>query len=293
MLHLDSPVLAGRTPRELALVAIGGFGVLWGAVGSGPYGWQWSVSWAIVTGLFAARAWPARGVAVGACLAALAQWVCVSELRAWPWIVNVPVVALALLCSRDLAARFEEAPSRVRWLPNPWATIPRADARRLRWCAYAVGVLAAVLGQMWMEGANTFPATPGVILSLAATVALLAVGRAAALLPVVAIGGVAFAGLVRCLWAGTPYVDGPGAIEASVTALAALVLSAPYACRLVRRALVPAPHDGRVRLAVPRLRVAPSAVATARDELDELECEADAPTPSSSSRVRLPRQTAR
>jgi hypothetical protein len=239
---LDSPLIAGRTAREVALTGIGLFGVVWGLVGAGPYGIEWSTAWAVVTSLFVARFWAARGIAAGACIAAVAQWVCVSELRAWPWIVNVPVVALALLASRDLVARFEESPSRVRWLPNPWAAMPRDHARRLRWSAYAAAVMAAVLCQMWCSGARTFPATPAFFWSVGAIVALLAVGRAVMLLPLAgAAMAVAVAALPRALGGDV------GSVEAVACALATVGLAAPYVVRLLKGPAAAA----RVRVAAP------------------------------------------
>jgi hypothetical protein len=245
---LDSPLVAGRTTRETALVGIGLFGVMWGLVGNGPYGIEWSLAWAIATPLFAMRFWAARGIAVGACIAAVAQWVCLTELREWHWVLNVPLVALALLASRDLVARFDEAPSRLRWLPNPWATMPREHARRLRWCAYSAGVMASVLCQMWCSGSRSFPATPAFFWSLGAIVALLAVGRAVMLLPLAAAGvAVTVALLPRALSGDV------GSLEAIVCALTTLGLATPYVTRLIRG---PAPSP-RVRVDVePPARVA-------------------------------------
>jgi hypothetical protein len=226
---LDSPIIAGRTAREAALTGIGTFGVLWGLVGGGPYGVEWSFAWAVVTALFAARFWAARGIAAGACMAAVAQWGCVSGFRAWPWILNVPVVALALLASRDLEARFEESPSRVRWLPNPWAAMPREHARRLRWSAYAASVMAAVLCQMWCSGERAFPATPAFFWAVGAMVALLAVGRAVMLLPLAGAAiAVTVAELPRALGGHV------GSMEAVVCAIATAGLAAPYVVRLLR-----------------------------------------------------------
>jgi hypothetical protein len=231
---LDSPLVAGRTTRELALVGIGLFGVMWGLVGNGPYGVEWSLAWAVATPLFAMRFWAARGIAVGACIAAVAQWVCLTELREWHWVLNVPLVALALLASRDLVARFDEAPSRLRWLPNPWALMPSQHARRLRWCAYAAGVMASVLCQMWCSGERSFPATPAFFWSLGAIVALLAMGRAVMLLP---LAGAAIAAAVALL----PGALGGhvGSLEALACSLATLALATPYVARLIRGSAPP------------------------------------------------------
>jgi hypothetical protein len=257
MKWLDSPLVAGRTTREIALVGIGLFGVVWGLVGNGPYGIEWSLAWAIATPLFAMRFWAARGIAVGACLAAVAQWVCLTDAREWHWILNVPLAALALLASRDLVARFDETPSRVPWLSNPWATMPAAHARRLRWCAYAAGVLASVLCQMWCSGARSFPATPVFFWSLGAVVALLAMGRAVMLLPLAAAG-------VAVTVAAMPGALGGhvGSVEAVVCALASLGLATPYLARLLAGPASPA-RGPRVA-AETRLRVA----APLDDELD-------------------------
>jgi hypothetical protein len=248
---LDTPLVATRTAREVALTGIGLFGVVWGLVGAGPYGIEWSAAWAVVTAAFVARVWAARGLAVGACLASIAQWMCASELRSWPWIVNVPVVSLLLLASRDLVARFEERPS--GWLPNPWAAMPRPHAQRLRWCAYAAGVMACVLCQMWCQGERAFPATPALFWSLGAMIALLAVGRAVTLLPLAAAGVVVSAAAARGALAGDV-----GSIEAVASALATTGLAAPYVVRL----LAGPPVAARVRVA---------AAASTRVEAAELD----------------------
>jgi hypothetical protein len=252
MAFLDSPVLAGRTPRELAILSIGVFGTVWGFTGLGYYGWQWSLGFAVPTVLFALRAWPARGFALGACIASLAQWMCVSGLREWPWICNVPVVAIALLSSRDLVARFDAEPSRIPLLRNPFATMPEADACRLRWSAYAFGVLASVLCQMWCMGASGFPATPLAFWSLGAIVFLLVTGRAVALLPLVAFAAAAIASLLPAAVASDPHGVGRAApITAILCAGVGVALSGPYAWKLLRRALAPArPRaEGRMRVA--------------------------------------------
>jgi hypothetical protein len=57
----------------------------------------------------------------------------------------LPVVGIALLASSDLVDRFERAPSRLRWLPNPWAGFTAAETRSLRWAAYAAGALTGLL----------------------------------------------------------------------------------------------------------------------------------------------------
>jgi hypothetical protein len=245
MMILDRPVVLGRSVREVAVLAIGVFGFTWGLLpaeiraeaGTGYYGWQWSLWFGAAAVLLAIRLWPARALAIGACASSLAQWVCVSGLSEWPWICNIAAAPIVLLSSRDLAAKFEEAPSRHAWLPNPFATLPRADARRLRWCGYALGVLASVLCQMWCMGERAFPATPAVFASLGAAIAVLALGRAIVLLPIAALGGAVLVGVApAAIGASTMRGGQCGAIEAAACAAAAFALSAPYAWRLVRRA---------------------------------------------------------
>jgi hypothetical protein len=148
---LDAPVrpLFGRTPREILLLGCAAFGAVYPMVVPGIYFWQWSLTFAVAGVLIAVRFWPARGLAMGACVAALAQCACMHKVEDWPACTIVAALSVVLLASRDLAAKFEGSPSRIRWLPNAWASLPRADAARLRFSVYGMGVLAAVLCQGW------------------------------------------------------------------------------------------------------------------------------------------------
>jgi hypothetical protein len=240
------PKLFQRTPRELAIVGIGVFGVVYGLADPHCYGVSWVAVFGVAALLFAVRFWPARPVALGACLASIAQCAVVRTPRDWPWALAAAIGAVVLLSSRDLAARFEEAPESPRFFPNAWASLPRADARRLRFSAYALAVLAAVLMQAWLMGARGFPWSPVVVAVLGVAIALLALARAAVLLVVTGLAlAIAIAVMPSIVGAGatiegfrldssTPDAHVVAGLACAAAAVA-FALAAPYAVRLIRR----------------------------------------------------------
>ena len=84
--------------------------------------------------LFLLRFFVARAAAVGACIGAIVQqWPHLRSGDITPeTLALVPLAGIALLASRDLVDRFERAPSRLRWLPNPWASFTAAQTRGMR-----------------------------------------------------------------------------------------------------------------------------------------------------------------
>src|SRR2546427_359973 len=86
--------------------------------------------------------------------------------------------------ARELALLFGRARARRGWLPSLGAPFPPAQARHLRWCAYALGALAGLLFVAWDS-----PRSPGtapawaivVVAALGVSLLLLALGRAAVL----------------------------------------------------------------------------------------------------------------
>jgi len=160
MIFLDREVAwcAGRTLRELLAVA-GGLAIIAAEfIRPGAPDWGNLAVYVVATLLLATRFFAARAAAVGACIGAIVQQ--------WPHLrlgdVDVetlavlPVAGILLLASADLVDRFERAPSRISWLPNPWASLRAADTRNLRWAAYAAGALAGLLDHTAQTTASTF-----------------------------------------------------------------------------------------------------------------------------------------
>ncbi|MCA9606924.1 MAG: hypothetical protein KC619_15060 [Myxococcales bacterium] len=257
MRWIDEPLARarGRTPRELLLLAAGVGYTVFELTSEAPC-WPNVVMYASATIAFALRFFPARAIGVGVALGALAQRL--PDLRYGTAELETPhlwiaLAAIAVLSSRDLEARFERAPSRLRWLPNAWAALPAADLRRLRWCVYALAALAAGLGYTWGVPFADTGVDPrlviGVIGSLVALIALLAAGRAPALLlvplvtlPIAAmlgsqvveaegiLAGRALPFLDFGLWRWPAFV-----LPGTLLALLAAGLATPYAVRLLRR----------------------------------------------------------
>ncbi len=149
---------AGRTVRELIAVA-GGLGIVVAEfVRPGAPDWGNLAVYVVATVLLATRFFAARAAAVGACIGAIVQQ--------WPYLrlgdvdpltlAVLPVVGIVLLASGDLVERFERAPSRLAWLPNPWASFGAAQTRALRWSAYAAGALAGLLDHTAQTTAHAF-----------------------------------------------------------------------------------------------------------------------------------------
>ena len=149
MLFLDRelPHCGGRSVRELLVVAGGLWIIASDLARPGPPDVGNLLVYVGATLLPALRFFAARAAAAGACIGAIVQqW---PHLRLGEWdaetLAVVPVVGIALLASRDLVDRYERAPSRLRWLPNPWAGFTAAETRSLRWAAYAAGALSGLL----------------------------------------------------------------------------------------------------------------------------------------------------
>lgn len=194
---IDAPLslARGRTPRELLLLSIGVGYCAYELTSAAPC-WPNVAMYALATIAFAVRFFPARALGVGVALGALAQrlpalrhdWLELQTPHTW-----IAFGVIAILASSDLEARYERAPSRIAWLPNAWAELPAKDMRVLRWCAYSIGALAAGLGFTWglpLADTGVDPVLSiAVIGALVGLLALLAAGRAPALLlvPVVCV----------------------------------------------------------------------------------------------------------
>ncbi len=197
MQFLDSDVgWAGhRSVREL-LILLGGVGLTVGEYvrPGGPDIGNFIV-YAGATVVFASRFYLARAVAVGACIGAIAQqW---PHLRYGMEAANLettaifPLIAIALLCSRDLVERFDRGPSRWQWLPNPWTEFTLQQTRTLRYACYAAGALGGLLDHTF-QIAPSFVQTPVwprvAMIALIGMIGLLGLGRAIGLLGVWAVG---------------------------------------------------------------------------------------------------------
>lgn len=257
MRWIDDPLarVGGRTPRELLLLVAGVGYTVYELASDAPC-WPNVLMYVVATAAFAVRFFPARALGVGVALGALAQRL--PDLRYGTAELETPHVWIALavivvLSSRDLEARYERSPSGIRWLPNAWAELPAGDMRRLRWCVYALGALAAGLGFTWGIPFADTGVDPllviGVLGALGAVIALLAAGRAPALLfvPLVCLpiavmlgsqvaeaeavlAGTALPLLDFGLWRWPAFV-----LPGTALAVVASALALPYAVRLLRR----------------------------------------------------------
>ena len=263
MTLLDRELLLGRTARELVVLAGGLAITVFELVRPEGIDGPNLAVYVLATALFAARFYAARAAAVATCVGALAQqW---PHLRAgevtWETLGLLPLAGIAVLASADLVARFERAPSRVRWLPNLWADFSAAETRTLRLSAYAAGALAGLLDHIaeqlrFTPDAAAWPRPCMLALSLA--LALLCAGRAVGLLVVWLASLTALVLLAPRLHAsesvlaamGLPALADPGLslpaslvtavhylLPAAVLAALALALTTPSALRLLRRTL--------------------------------------------------------
>jgi hypothetical protein len=251
---------AGRTVRELLVVA-GGLAIIVGELARpGQVDVGNLAVYVLATLLLLLRFFAARAAAVGACIGAIVQqW---PHLRAGDitpeTLAVLPLLGIALLASHHLVDRFERAPSRLRWLPNPWQNFTTAETRSLRWAAYAAGALSGLLDhslQLMTVGARTFgdiaPWWPRItMVALVAALALLCLGRAVGLL-LVWVTALAVAILVAPLaWQAEPLLHTTlplapmyqfGAhylLPLFLLALAALALTTPAVARLLRHTLL-------------------------------------------------------
>ncbi len=211
MTFLDREVAwcAGRTLREILAVAGGLAIVAAELIRPGEPDLGNLAVYVIATLLLATRFFAARAAAVGACIGAIVQQ--------WPYLrlgdVDVetlavlPVAGILLLASGDLVDRFERAPSRFAWLPNPWAAFGAAETRGLRWAAYAAGALAGLLDHTAQTTAHSFEM----------------LGHSAPMWPRLAEGLFMFALLLLCLGRAV------GVLLAWLTAVAVVVFAAPLA----------------------------------------------------------------
>lgn len=189
MTLLDREVLLGRTPRELVFILAGAGLSIAEFIRPGHVDWPNLAVYVLATLAFAARFYAARAAAVATCIGAIAQQ--------WPHLRTgdvdlgtlavLPLAGILLLASSDLVERFERAPSRVRWLPNPWSQFTAAETRTLRWAAYAAGALAGLLHHVSEQLIYTRDAVVwpyACVLALIVALALLSFGRALGLLAV-------------------------------------------------------------------------------------------------------------
>ncbi|MBK7829179.1 hypothetical protein [Nannocystis sp.] len=250
---------AGRTVRELLVVAGGTAIVIAEVVRPGPVDIGNLAVYLLATLLLLLRFFAARAAAVGACIGAIVQQ--------WPHLRHgevtletlalLPLAGIALLASSDLVDRFERAPSRLRWLPNPWASFTAAETRSLRWAAYAAGALAGLLDhtlQLVTRTAQlhgmTAPWWPRIaMVVLVGALALLCLGRAVGLL-IVWLAAVVVAVLVAPLaWQAEPLLQrgdtlaplyqyaAPYLLPVLLLAVAAALLTTPAVARLLARTL--------------------------------------------------------
>lgn len=176
-INIEVPFLR-RTVREALLIAGGSAFTVSAVLRHEP--WLYVGIYAFATAVFAARFFPARAFAVATSIAAITQQLVCSEFAIpWrSWIFYVPFAVLAGMLSRDLTQRFDRAPSAISWIPNRWATLPEAHAKRLRICAYAVAAQAAAIFSSPLASSMWAKVAMGV---LWASLLLLTLGRALAI----------------------------------------------------------------------------------------------------------------
>lgn len=263
-LDREVPWCAGRTIRELLAVA-GGLAIVAGEIARpGAVDPGNLAVYVLATLLLMVRFFAARAAAVGACIGAIVQqW---PHLRSGEVTLEtlavLPLAGIALLASHDLVERFERAPSRLRWLPNPWASFTAAETRTLRWAAYAAGALSGLLDHTLqlvahstrMFGGPSLVWPRAAMLALIFALALLCLGRAVGLLLVWVTAVCVIVMVAPLAWkaeTGFPHEAAlaqlyqfavPYLLPALLLAVAAAALTTPAAARLLRHTLfVPRP----------------------------------------------------
>jgi hypothetical protein len=264
VLDHEVPWSGGRTVRELIVVAGGLTIVAAECLRPGPVDVGNLIVYVAATLLFALRFFAARAAGVGACIGAcVQQWPNLRLGEVTPETLAVlPLAGIAVLASSDLVERYERAPSRIAWLPNPWAGFTAAQTRSLRWATYAAGALAGLLDhttQLTAWGAPYGLPAPWwprlTMVSLVLAVAMLCLGRAVGALLVwvtaivVVIRGAPLAWRAEALLG--PLVAGPSGLPpvyqfaahyllpVVLLASAAAIVTSPAVVRLLARTLRP------------------------------------------------------
>lgn len=249
------PYTGGRTPRELVILA-GGIALCTGTLLHGHVDWGNLCVYAGATLAFALRFYLARAIGVGACIGAIAQqW---PHLRygldhaSLETVAVLPLVTIALLCSRDLVERFDRAPMALPGVPNPWASFTMAQTRTVRWSCYAAGALAGLLDHTLQHPTlGEPPIWPRVgMIAVIVAIGLLGLGRAIGLLMVWAIGAAVALLIAPDLAPAEQAIarDSRGLLELYtylphyvlpifLLAAAALLIATPFTARLIRRTL--------------------------------------------------------
>jgi hypothetical protein len=255
---------AGRTPRELVIIG-GGLGIIVAdLLRPGPPDVGNLIVYVAATALFALRFFAARAAAVASCIGAIVQQ--------WPYLrlgeittetaALLPLFGIAVLACEDLVDRYERAPSRISWLPNPWAGFTAAETRALRWASYAAGALAGLLdhtlqivrahADMLMLPAPWWPRIA--MLALVGALVLLCLGRAIGALVVWATAVVVVVQVAPLAWQAEallgPLRAGPGALALEyhgaahylgpvlLLATIAALITTPAVVRLLRRTVL-------------------------------------------------------
>ena len=156
MLRLfDMPVLCNRTPRELVLIGLGLAALIALAVAPRVLPIHLAVV-ATATGLFAARYYAARAIAIGFLLSTQVFYLIATRYgdnwlgarEGVPWFFWGLGAALVLLTSTDLGRRFDLAAG-TGWRHNPWRERPRAHWYAACAGGYAIGTLGNLLLSVW------------------------------------------------------------------------------------------------------------------------------------------------
>jgi hypothetical protein len=243
---IDTPIaaLGGRSSRELLLLGIVAYAVYL-SVGFWP-------EFATATGvalLFAFRVPQARPIGVGFCLGWLVSMAAmtVANVRYYGAELHlanlydlrflIPAGLLALLSSRALFERFDAAPA--RFIPNVWRELPAKHWRMMRWSAYSLGVLSALIvpGWLWPTRAWGLSSTAAtwIVIGIVLALALLVIGSALGFIVATLLSAFTL-GKLAPLLSGSDYFSSgirPGMIGPICgAALVVFLLSAPYCLRL-------------------------------------------------------------
>lgn len=197
---VDRPVpVVRRTPRELLIIGVASSTAVTSWLEHGARDLGNTLAFAAVALAFAVRFFAARVIATAVAVAAASLHLMYAWRDGW---ADRPLLAIAyflgailVLQSRDLVARFDDAPSRGRVLPNFWRELPVADRRRLALLVHGVAVTLAMLyyvrylvlaaglpAPLWLEAGIVGAALTGVLLLFGRAVAALLAAIAGAAL---------------------------------------------------------------------------------------------------------------
>jgi hypothetical protein len=153
MRYIDTPIrlAAGRTARELALIASGAGSVVMSQVHEDH---SWNVfGYAFVTLAFATRFFAGRVMYLSMCFAALVLQLSSVLLGNVTLADRLPITLFILghvvvLLGGDLVSRFDDGGRGFGPFRNFWRDLPVSQRRNIAWSGHAVAVLGAMMHHM-------------------------------------------------------------------------------------------------------------------------------------------------